>query len=112
HGVVGRTREAFDEMQLFAGSSKWGAIREIRGVDHQRIPLPMSYRVPLPQADILRNMRTAVGGNDERGVGYLVNHAHGPLPLDNMEQVAFVGAGPHGDLFLAHQDATLTQRPV
>src|SRR5438309_11526185 len=72
HHVVGSAREAFDEMQLFAGSSKRGAIREIRGVDHQRITLPMSYRVPLPQADILRNVRTAVGGDDARGVVDLV----------------------------------------
>src|SRR5437899_3994306 len=108
HRVVGSTREAFDEMQLFAGSSKWGAIREIRGVDHQRITLPMSYRVPLPQADILWNMRTAVGGDDARGVVDLVKQAHVSLPLDNLQQVAFVSAGPHGELFLAHQDATLT----
>jgi hypothetical protein len=39
--VVRGAREAFDEMQFFAGSSEIGAIREIRGVDHQRITLPM-----------------------------------------------------------------------
>src|SRR5262249_56281559 len=56
--VVRGTRETFDEMQFFAGTSKWRAIGEIRGVDHQRISLPMSYRISSQLPDILRALRT------------------------------------------------------
>src|SRR5438876_10433978 len=83
HRVVGSTREAFDEMQLFAGSSKWGAIRAMRGVDHQRLTLPMSYRVPLPPSDILWNLRAAFGSDDSCGMVYLGSQAPVSLPLSN-----------------------------
>src|ERR1700680_672517 len=69
--VIGGAREAFDQMQLFAGTSESGHIREIGGVDHQRVALPMAHRVSLPLADILREMGPSVGGDDAGGgVGF------------------------------------------
>src|SRR5439155_7210276 len=99
-------------MQLFAGSSEIGAIREIRGVDDQRITLPMSYRVPLPQPDVLRNVRTAVGGDDAGGVVRLVKQRHVSRPLHNLQQVAFIGSGQHRNSSPVPYDATLASRPV
>src|SRR5262249_18696386 len=96
--IVRGARETFDEMQFFAGSSKWRAIREIRGVDHQRITLPMSYRVPSQEADVLRNMRTAIGGDNARQVIRLMKQTHVSRPLHNLQEVAFVGTGQHRDL--------------
>src|SRR5437016_14380582 len=70
--VVRGACETFDEMQLFAGSSEIGAIREIRGVDHQRVTLPMSYRVPSHHPEVFRTVRTPIGGAQRRAVAGLV----------------------------------------
>src|SRR5207244_2172119 len=106
--VVRCAREAFDEMQLFAGSSEIGAIREIRGIDHQRITFPMSYRIPLPQPDVLRNVGTAVGGDDAGGVVRLVKQRYVSRPLHNLQQVAFIGSWSHRTSSAVPYDATLT----
>src|SRR5579864_8885578 len=68
HRIVGGSREAFHQMQLLAGSSESASISEIGRVDNKRIALPMANRVSLPLVDVLRDMRTPVGGDDASGV--------------------------------------------
>src|SRR5207244_13377032 len=82
--VVRGACETFDEMQLFAGSPEIGAIGEIRGVDHQRVTLPMSYRVSSQHSDVLRNVRTAMGRDDARRVVRFVKQSHISRPLYNL----------------------------
>src|SRR5207244_6183828 len=84
HRVIRGAREAFHQMQLFAGSSERGQVGEIGGVDYQRVPLPMPHRVSLPQANVLLDMRAAVGGDDAREVTLLAKQGHVSRPLHNL----------------------------
>src|SRR5207244_12788154 len=68
HRVIRGAREALHQAQLFAGSPERGQVREIGGVDDQRVAVPMPHRVSLPQMNVLRDMRAAVGRDDARAV--------------------------------------------
>src|SRR6266700_3395656 len=79
--IVGGAREAFHQVQFLPGSSESASSSEIGGVDHQRTALPMANRVSLPLADVLRDMRAPVGGDDASGVVNLVEQGYVSRPL-------------------------------
>src|SRR5260370_31453930 len=60
--------EAFDHVQVL-GSRKRTQIREIGGVDHQRIALPVAHRIAHPLLEVLSKMLTTVPRTD----AYLVD---------------------------------------
>src|SRR5262249_3403797 len=64
HRIVkgGRTGSgpALDHVQILARSLEIGLWTEIRHVDHERIALPVSARVPKPLANTGRQMRTPI----------------------------------------------------
>ena len=76
------------------------------------LPSQCPTESPCHSADVLRDVRAAVGGDDARGVVRLVKQGHISAPLHNLQKVAFIGAGNHRNSLLVHQDAALTQRAV
>src|SRR5262249_62098448 len=83
-GVIGSAREPFHEMELFAGSAVSGQVREVGCVDNKRVAFPMTYRVALPQAHALWDVRSAVRGDHARRVVDFVNQRYVTWPLDNL----------------------------
>src|SRR5262249_35711532 len=49
-------RQALDDMEVFRRSTKPGFVSEIGCVDNQRVPFPVTNRIPHPTADILGKM--------------------------------------------------------
>src|SRR5215831_17674258 len=68
--------------------------------------------VALIHADILRNMRAAVGGDHACVVVDLVEQGYVSRPLYDLQQVTFIGCGHHGNSLLPFEDATFTQWAV
>src|SRR5207245_2290686 len=61
-------REAFDDVQGFTGTLKVSLVGEVRGVDDERVALPMPTRIAGPLAQLLWQMRTRVQRDDADGV--------------------------------------------
>src|SRR4051812_15873535 len=57
------TSPALDQVQIFTRALEVCFSREISHVNHQRLALPVTTRVPPPLADVTRKMRAPVHGN-------------------------------------------------
>src|SRR5437660_2321539 len=68
---------------------------EIRGVNHQRIALPMADRVTVPLADAFGYMRTAVRGDDANVMDLFCFNGYVSRPLHDL-QIAVVSRGKQG----------------
>src|SRR6516162_11727292 len=57
-------------------------------------------------------MRPTIGGNDARGMVYLVKQDYITRPLNNLQLVVVIDGGKHRDSLLSHRDTALLQRPI
>src|ERR1051325_1166258 len=74
--VRANTPELFDHMQVFRRSHEVTLRVKIRGVDDQRLSLPMAPRIAVPLANRRWKVRPAVKWNDTGLVDHLHFHDH------------------------------------
>ena len=74
----------------------------------QRVAFPSAARVAEEHADVLRNMRRVVDGDDADAVHDLVADHELRLRLDDL-QVRLIGRADHRRAFVAPRDATLAE---
>src|SRR5438067_1445796 len=82
--VLADAREALDDMQIFARTAKHGLASKVGGVDNQRVAFPMAYRIADPEANVGREMSTAVQRNDPRVVDLFDKNHHILRGLDDL----------------------------
>src|SRR5580658_9613041 len=105
--VVGGTREAFGDPQVYRGRvERWrtgntgighvGLPIKVRGLDDQRIALPVAARFSQPLFDGWIERRTSVGWNDADFVGHFEHDENVARSLHDPDAVVVV-ARQHGN---------------
>ena len=84
----------FDEMQVLPGAFEVRPVAEIRGVDHQRVALPMATRVAQPLADVLIEMPSPIERDDAGLVHLLLKNRHVSRSLHDLIVVVVPGRDP------------------
>src|SRR5438132_11624479 len=103
-------RDAFNHVQVL-GSREGSQIREIGGVDYQRIAFPMADRVAQPLADVLGQMGTPIQGNEADVVDLLGFNGHVSGTLYDLK-IAVVAGGKQWRSHVRTSQTTRFQWPV
>src|SRR5713101_8809974 len=98
-------------MQVRAGTSESAVLREVRGVDYERVAFPMPDGVAGQIAYVPRRVRTPAQWHDPGAVDHLVEDHHMVGRLNDLH-VVVVRARHHGRSGVEAQDAAFRDGTV